>query len=160
MTRLNTLLLLALIGCALSVVTSQHKARKFFIELQVEQESERKLDSEWRELQIESQTQGAGRRIEQKAARELGMGQPDAKKTVIVVLDGTVAPSPAVSGLENKKSNQAAPDLQSTLPDVSGNRSAGGQHVDRNPRLTPSPLPDERVRNGVREALPFSKAAN
>ena len=87
MTRLNTLLLLVLIGCALSVVTSQHKARKFFIELQAEQESERKLDSEWRELQIESQTQGAGRRIEQKAARELGMAQPDAKKTVIVVLD-------------------------------------------------------------------------
>ena len=91
MTRVNILLLLILIGCALSVVTSQHKARKFFIELQVEQESERKLDSEWRELQIESQTQGAGRRIEQKAARELGMGQPDAKKTVIVVLNGSAA---------------------------------------------------------------------
>ena len=94
MTRLNTLLLLVLIGCALSVVTSQHKARKFFIELQAEQESERKLDSEWRELQIEAQTQGAGRRIEQKAARELGMIQPDAKKTVIVVLDGDAAAKP------------------------------------------------------------------
>ena len=58
MTRLNTLLLLVLIGCALSVVTSQHKARKYFTELQVEQEAERKLDSEWRELQIEAQTQG------------------------------------------------------------------------------------------------------
>jgi cell division protein FtsL len=89
-TRLNTLLLV-LIGCALSVVTSQHKARKFFIELQAEQESERKLDSEWRQLQIEAQTQGAGRRIEQKAARELGMVQPDAKKTVIVVVDGNAA---------------------------------------------------------------------
>lgn len=88
MTRINTLLLLVLIGCALSVVTSQHKARKFFIELQTEQETERKLDSEWRELQIEAQTQGAGRRIEQKAARELGMSVPDPKKTVILVLDG------------------------------------------------------------------------
>ena len=87
MTRINTLLLLVLIGCALSVVTSQHKARKFFIELQMEQESERKLDSEWRELQIEAQTQGAGKRIERKAASELGMGMPDPKKTVIVVLD-------------------------------------------------------------------------
>ena len=88
MIRLNTLLLMVLIGCALSVVTSQHKARKFFIELQAEQESERKLDSEWRELQIEAQTQGAGKRIEQKAASELGMGMPDPKKTVIVVLNG------------------------------------------------------------------------
>ncbi len=102
MTRLNTLLLLVLIGCALSVVTSQHRARKFFIELQVEQESERKLDSEWRELQIESQTQGAGRRIEQKAARELGMGQPDAKKTVIVVLDGSAATTSGAKTVPDK----------------------------------------------------------
>ena len=87
MTRLNTLLLLVLIGCALSVVTSQHRARQFFIELQAEQESERKLDSEWRELQIEAQTQGAGKRIQQKAANELGMVMPDPKKTMIVVLD-------------------------------------------------------------------------
>ncbi len=102
MSRLNTLLLLVLIGCALSVVTSQHKARQFFIELQVEQESERKLDSEWRELQIESQTQGAGRRIEQKAARELGMGQPDAKKTVIVVLDGSAATTSGAKTVPDK----------------------------------------------------------
>ena len=89
--RLNTLLLLVLIGCALSVVTSQHNARKAFIELQKELETERKLDSEWRELQIEAQTQGAGRRIEQKAARELARGQPDARKTVIVVLGADAA---------------------------------------------------------------------
>lgn len=93
-TRLNLLLLLALIGCALSVVTSQHKARKIFIELQAEQETERKLDNEWRELQLEAQTQGNGRRIEQKAARDLGMGIPDAKRSVIVVLDGAPAAAP------------------------------------------------------------------
>ena len=87
MTRLNIVLLLVLIGCSLSVVTSQHKARKFFIELQTEQDAERKLDNEWRELQIEAQTQGNGKRIEQKASHDLGMAVPDAKKTVIVVLD-------------------------------------------------------------------------
>lgn len=92
MTRLNTLLLMVLIGCALSVVTSQHQARKFFIELQTQQDAERKLDNEWRELQIESQTQGNGKRIEQKATRDLGMSQPDPKKTVIVVLEGTPTP--------------------------------------------------------------------
>jgi cell division protein FtsL len=91
-TRLNTILLLVLIGCALSVVTSQHKARKLFIELQTEQEAGRRLDNEWRELQIESQTQGNGKRIELKATRDLGMVLPDPKKTVIVVLD---SPAPA-----------------------------------------------------------------
>lgn len=87
MTRLNLILLMVLIGCALSVVTSQHKARKFFMELQSEQDRERKTDQEWRELQLESQTLGTGKRIEQKAQRDLGMVVPDAKKTVIVVLD-------------------------------------------------------------------------
>lgn len=91
-TRFNTILLLVLIGCALSVVTSQHKARKLFIELQTEQEAGRRLDNEWRELQIESQTQGNGKRIELKATRDLGMVLPDPKKTVIVVLD---SPAPA-----------------------------------------------------------------
>jgi cell division protein FtsL len=95
-TRLNIILLIAMIGCALSVVTSQHKARKLFMELQTAQEGERKLDQEWRELQIESQTLGRGKLIEQKAARELGMMQPDPKKTVIVVLgiDGKATASP------------------------------------------------------------------
>lgn len=97
MTRLNMILLIALVGCALSVVTSQHKARKLFMELQSAQDGERKLDQEWRELQIESQTLGTGKRIEQKAIRDLGMTVPDAKKTVIVVLDA-VLPFPSAIG--------------------------------------------------------------
>jgi cell division protein FtsL len=95
MTRLNLILLFALIGCALSVVTSKHQERKAFMALQTALESERKLDQEWRELLIESQTLGTGKRIEQKATREIGMSQPDAKRSVIVVLDA--APVSAAS---------------------------------------------------------------
>jgi cell division protein FtsL len=95
MTRLHFLLLAILIGCALSVVTSQHQARKAFIALQSEKDREAKLDNEWRELQIESQTLGQARRIEQKASRELGMTLPDPKKTIIVVADGSSAPTQA-----------------------------------------------------------------
>jgi cell division protein FtsL len=91
MTRLNMILLIALIGCALSVVTSQHKARKLFMEQQSLQDGERKLDQEWRELLIESQTLGTGKFIEQKATRDLGMTVPDAKKTVILMLDAAPA---------------------------------------------------------------------
>ena len=98
MTRRNTILLLILIGCALSVVTSQHKARKLFIELQTEQDAERRLDNEWRELQIEAQTQGNGKRIEQKAARDLGMSLPDPKKTVMVVLEDGASPARREAG--------------------------------------------------------------
>ena len=103
MTRMNIILLLLLIGCALSVVTSQHQARNLFMALQSAQEQERKLDNEWRELQIEAQTLGNGKRIEQKASRELGMRLPDAKKTVMVVLDGSAVPeSSEISGRAKK----------------------------------------------------------
>lgn len=99
MTRLNLLILAVLVLCAMSVVTSNHQWRKAFIAIQNEKEIEAKLDQEWRELQIEAQTLGTHKRIEQKATRELGMQIPDAKKAVIVVLDtnkfvGT-APSPS-----------------------------------------------------------------
>ncbi len=107
MTRLNMILLAALIGCALSVVTSQHKARKFFMELQSLQDGERKLDQEWRELQIESQTLGTGKFIEQKASRDLAMTVPDAKKTVILTID-TTAEISADGAVDNKAINAKA----------------------------------------------------
>jgi cell division protein FtsL len=91
MLRLNLLLLAVLIFCALSVVTSNHQWRRAFISLQSEKERETKLDQEWRELQIESQTLGTHKRIEQKATRELSMVNPEAKKTTIVVIDAPIA---------------------------------------------------------------------
>jgi cell division protein FtsL len=89
MMRLNFLLLAILVACAMSVVTSQHQARKAFTELQSEKDREAKIDQEWRELQLESQTLGTHKRIEQKAARELGMIIPDPKKAVVLMLDDT-----------------------------------------------------------------------
>jgi len=90
MMRLNFLLLAVLVFCAMSVVTSNHQWRQAFIAMQAEKEREAKLDQEWRELQIESQTLGTHKRIEQKATRDLGMVIPDAKKAVIVVLSQPV----------------------------------------------------------------------
>ncbi len=102
MMRVNMLLLIVLIGAALSVVTSQHKARKLFMALQTEKERESKLDQEWRELQIEAQTLGTGKRIEQLAASDLNMVRPDAKKSVIVVLGTGAATRPEMSGGKTK----------------------------------------------------------
>lgn len=115
MTRLNFLLLAVLVGCALSVVTSQHQARKAFIELQAEKERENRLDQEWRELQIESQTLGTHKRIEQKASTQLGMMIPDPKKTVIVVLDQTASLGDAVT---------ATPSVSSSLTGASSPAAA------------------------------------
>ena len=73
------------------------------MELQSEQDRERKTDQEWRELQIESQTLGTGKRIEQKAQRELGMVVPDPKRTVIVVLDGSAELKSSTSSVSDAK---------------------------------------------------------
>lgn len=72
----NILLLLAVVVCALSVVTSQHKARKLYVELQQEKEYAQQLDSEWRQLQLEQSTWAAPARVEQIAVRQLQMQLP------------------------------------------------------------------------------------
>ena len=54
MVRLNLLLLVVLAACALGLVTSQHRARRFFGELEQEQERSRQLGVEYGQLQLEA----------------------------------------------------------------------------------------------------------
>jgi len=70
------LLLIAVVLCALSVVTSQHKARKLFIELQKEKEQAQKMDVEWGQLQLEQSTWATPARVEQVAVKKLHMQLP------------------------------------------------------------------------------------
>jgi len=56
MVRLNLLLLAALAACALGLVTSQHQARKLYVELQKEQEAAKQIEVEWGQLQLEQST--------------------------------------------------------------------------------------------------------
>lgn len=74
--RLNVLLLLLAIACALGVVTSQHKARKLFVELQKEQELARQMEVEWGQLQLEQSTWAMPSRVEGIAGRKLQMQAP------------------------------------------------------------------------------------
>lgn len=78
MVRLNMLLLLAVVVCALGVVTSQHKARKLFQGLEGEQERARQLDIEFGQLQLELSTWATPPRVEQIAREKLRMRAPDA----------------------------------------------------------------------------------
>ena len=84
MARLNLTLLASLIVCALSLVTSQHKARKLYVELQKEQESERKLDVEYGQLQLEQSTWAMHARIEKIASGQLMMRVPTAARIQVV----------------------------------------------------------------------------
>lgn len=101
MIRVNTLLILILVACALSVVTSQHKARKLFVELEKEQELARQLAVEWGQLQLEQSTWAMHTRIEKIAAGQLHMQVPDASRVQVVPLtnfansaDSMEAPEP------------------------------------------------------------------
>ena len=84
MARLNVLLLAAVVACALAVITSQHRARRIFSELETAQVTQQKLNEEWTQLQLEQGTWATNKRIESIASRRLGMRQPDASNTVVI----------------------------------------------------------------------------
>ena len=70
------LLLVAVVTCALGVVTSQHKARKLFIELQKQKEEAQQMDVEWGQLQLEQSTWATPARVEEVAVKKLQMQLP------------------------------------------------------------------------------------
>lgn len=84
MTRLNLILVFVLIVCALGMVTSQHKARKLFVELQKEQEAAKQMDVEWGQLQLEQSTWAMHSRIEKIASKFMQMQVPEVNRVQVV----------------------------------------------------------------------------
>ncbi len=84
MGRLSLLLLAVLTACALGLVTSQHKARKLFAELEREQARTQALDVEWSQLQLEQSTWAMHSRVAKLAGDRLRMRQADAKRVIVV----------------------------------------------------------------------------
>lgn len=88
MIRLNMLLLLAAVFCALGVITSQHKARKLFQALEAEQERAKQLDVEFGQLQIELSTWATSPRIEKVAREKLKMRTPEPARVLTAAAGG------------------------------------------------------------------------
>ena len=88
MARLNFILLAALTACALALVTSQHLARKLYVELQKEQELTKQLDVEWGQLQLEQSTWATHARVEKLAVQALGMRVPAASRIQVIAPEG------------------------------------------------------------------------
>jgi cell division protein FtsL len=82
--KLNLLLLAVLVACAIGLVTSQHRARKLFSDLEREQNRARELDVDYGRLQIEASTWGLHQRVERIATGTLGMRTPDPRRVRIV----------------------------------------------------------------------------
>jgi len=84
MLRLALVLLAALIACALALVTSQHQARKLYVELQKEQERAKQFEIEWDQLQLEQSTWATPARVEKLATQTLGMRVPPSSRIQVV----------------------------------------------------------------------------
>jgi len=70
------LLLLLVVVCGLSVVTSQFQARKLFVELQRDKDQAQQMDVEWGQLQLEQSTWATPARVKKIAVNKLQMQLP------------------------------------------------------------------------------------
>ena len=89
MTRLNLILFAVLITTALATITAQHKSRKFYFELQQQQDAANQYEVEWGQLQLEQSTWAMHSRIEDIAEKRLDMQVPDDKRIQVVTPTGT-----------------------------------------------------------------------
>lgn len=71
--RITFVLASLLVLCGLSLVNSQYRARRLFIEIERARSQAHQLDVEWSQLQLDQSTLGKHARIEASAKRELGM---------------------------------------------------------------------------------------
>jgi cell division protein FtsL len=82
------------IACALGVVTSQHKARKLFVELQNEKDRAQQMDVEWGKLQLEQSTLVTPARVEKLARQQLQMHMPQSEQIRYVRMNGIMVGQP------------------------------------------------------------------
>jgi cell division protein FtsL len=99
-TRVNLVFLAAVLLCALATVTSTHRARLLFVDLENEQTRQKQIELEWNQLQLEQSTWAKHALVESIAVRQLGMHTPDSRRLIFV------APGPA--GAQGIPSPEAA----------------------------------------------------
>lgn len=92
--RLNMLLVVVLVVCALLLVDAQHRARKLFIELERMQTRSRELDIQFKQLQLDQLRLAKASMIDQRARRDLGMTSASADRTMYLTMPPVVAQQP------------------------------------------------------------------
>jgi cell division protein FtsL len=95
MSRVNVLLVLALLASSLWLVRTSYEARRLFAELDRARGTQQRLDAEYRRLDAERQTQATHLRVERMARDKLGMRPAVAGMTAVVIDPG---PGAAASG--------------------------------------------------------------
>ena len=134
MTRLNFILLAVLVACALALESSQHRARKLYVELQREQEIAKQLEVEWGQLQLEQSTWAMHARIEKIATAHLQMQVPDSSR--IQVVQPLPEKGGSASGAQGMQPAAIAPQGDSDFLRPAGRErsyAAGHRHEDGKP---------------------------
>lgn len=90
MSRVNVVLALLLVVCALAVIQSQHRARTYFVELERLKKQAHGLDEQWGQLQLEQSTWANPARVDAIARTQLGLVPPAHDRVRIETL--TAAP--------------------------------------------------------------------
>ena len=90
MSRLNVMLALVLMTCALMLINAQHQARNYFVELERLKKEARALDEQWGQLQLEQSTWANHARVETLARTQLGLITPPLDRVRVETL--AVAP--------------------------------------------------------------------
>ena len=88
------LLLVVVVLCALSVVTSQYQARKLFVELQRDKDQAQQMDVEWGQLQLEQSTWATPARVEEIAVKKLQMQLPKSGQIQFIQVRPDIGKSP------------------------------------------------------------------
>jgi cell division protein FtsL len=73
MTRLNIVLLLAVMASALYLVRTQYESRRLFVELEKTQATTRKIEVDRDRLEVEKRAQSTSLRVEKLAKEQLQM---------------------------------------------------------------------------------------
>ncbi len=91
MTRLNLVLLLAVLASALYLVRTQYESRRLYVELEKTTAQHRKFEAENERLQVEKRAQATPLRVEKLAKDKLLMRNVTPAITQYVSQSGTTA---------------------------------------------------------------------
>ncbi|MEK9775234.1 MAG: cell division protein FtsL [Quisquiliibacterium sp.] len=93
MIRLNALLAVVLVSCALGLVTSQQRARKLFVDLEQAKAKEGQLQVRWNQLQLEQGALATSSLIDARARKGLSMQPAPPQRTLYLVTEPTAEPA-------------------------------------------------------------------
>lgn len=92
MTRLNLVLLLAVLATALYLVRVQYESRRLYVEIERAQAESRRLEIENHRLEVEKRAQATPLRVERLAKDQLHMRTATPAITQYVTLRGSAQP--------------------------------------------------------------------